>query len=194
MLEFAQIETGQLADLLEAVYERVSVNEQLARCLGNVQVVFKEALDCHQRLAVKTFERALLEHLLQEHIAESGRKLIDKTTDAEILIAYDILFGVEYLANLNCDLRFLERAREIFNVVDRGADANRYLRVEFPPQCVGDVLRDFLDFLHVKIRLDFLDEHYVMLADADDIVLVLVREHILHHVERNHIALAEELD
>ena len=44
VIEVAQIQAGQLADLLQAVDQRVAVYEQLARGLGNVQIVFEDAL------------------------------------------------------------------------------------------------------------------------------------------------------
>ena len=43
MVKFTKIKTGQLADFLKTVHQRVAVNEELARGLRNVQVVFKEA-------------------------------------------------------------------------------------------------------------------------------------------------------
>ena len=39
MLEFAQIQAGQLADLFQTVYERVSVYEQLSGGFGLIEVV-----------------------------------------------------------------------------------------------------------------------------------------------------------
>ena len=42
VIELAQVETGQFFDLFETVDQRVAVYEQLARGLGNVQIVFEE--------------------------------------------------------------------------------------------------------------------------------------------------------
>lgn len=53
IIEVAQVKAGQLADLLKAVDQRVTVNEQTAARLGDVQVVLKEALDREQRLGIE---------------------------------------------------------------------------------------------------------------------------------------------
>ena len=91
MLKFTQVKTCQLADLLQAVNQRVSVNEELSGGLGHVEVVLEEALNGHQRFTVKGLQTSSLEYLLQEHLAERGGKLIDQAADAEIFIADDIL-------------------------------------------------------------------------------------------------------
>ena len=61
VIEVAQIQAGQLADLLQAVDQRVAVYEQAAARFGNVQVVLEEALDGEQRLSVERIDALLLE-------------------------------------------------------------------------------------------------------------------------------------
>ena len=56
MLEFTQIKTGQLADLLQTVDQRIAVNEELAGGFGHIQIVLEEALNGHERFAVKTLK------------------------------------------------------------------------------------------------------------------------------------------
>ena len=63
VIEVAQIQAGQLADLLQAVDQRVAVYEQAAARFGNVQVVLEEALDGEQRLSVERVDALLLEDL-----------------------------------------------------------------------------------------------------------------------------------
>ena len=77
MIELAQVETGQLFDLLETVDQRVAVYEQLARGLGNVQIVFEELLDGEQGLLVERVDRTLLEHLAEEHFAQRDLSAAD---------------------------------------------------------------------------------------------------------------------
>ena len=60
----AEIQTGELADLLKTVDERISVDKELSRGLGDVEVVLKEALDSHKGLAVEALKASLLEYLL----------------------------------------------------------------------------------------------------------------------------------
>ena len=50
------------------------MDEQLARRLGNVEVVFKEALDGKERLLIERIYGALLENFLQEKL--TARKLL----------------------------------------------------------------------------------------------------------------------
>ena len=98
---------GELLDLLQTVDQRVSVDEQLAGGLGDVQVVLKELVDGEQRLLIERVDGVLLEHLGQEDLAECRRQLIDQAADAKVFIVDDGLFGVEDLADLNGDLRLL---------------------------------------------------------------------------------------
>ena len=62
MVEFAQIETGELLDLFQTIDEGISVNKQLAGSLGDIQVVLKELLDGEESLLVERLDGALLEY------------------------------------------------------------------------------------------------------------------------------------
>ena len=64
VVEFSQVKTRQLLDLVKSVNERVSVYEQLSRGFRNVQVVLEEALDSEQCFVVERVDRAFLEHFL----------------------------------------------------------------------------------------------------------------------------------
>ena len=92
MLKLAQVKARQLADLFKTVYKRVTVYKELTGGFGNVKIVFKEALNGHQRFAVKRLEALLLEYLLQEHLAKRGGQLIDQTADTKILVIDDAPF------------------------------------------------------------------------------------------------------
>ena len=61
MLKFTEVKSRDLSDLLKSVNESISVDKELSRCLGYVEVVLKEALNGHKSLAVERFERALFE-------------------------------------------------------------------------------------------------------------------------------------
>ena len=75
VIEVAQIQAGQLADLLQAVDQRVAVYEQAAARFGNVQVVLEEALDGEQSLLIQTFNAALLEDRKSTRLNSSHRSL-----------------------------------------------------------------------------------------------------------------------
>ena len=72
VVEFPQVQPGELFDLLQPVDQGIAVHEQAAAGLGHVQVVFKEALDGEQGLLVQALDAALLEHLFEEHLADGG--------------------------------------------------------------------------------------------------------------------------
>ena len=95
VLEFAQVKTRDLLDLIKSVNESVSVNEHFSGCFGNVEVVFEEALDREKRFAVERIERALLENFVEEHFAKRCGKLVYKSAYAEVFVADNILIRIE---------------------------------------------------------------------------------------------------
>ena len=64
--------------------------------------------------------------------------MIDKARDTEVIIAYDILFGVEYLSDFNSDLSFLKRAREILYAHNGCADPDVHAGKELGLKRVGN--------------------------------------------------------
>ena len=194
MVEFAQIQTGELADLFQTVNQSISVNEELSGGFGHVQVVLEEALDGHESFAVQRIEGTVLEYFLQEHFAQSGGQLINQTADTEVFVGNDILFGVEYLTNFKGNLSFLVGTSQILDVVNNGTDTDGNLDIELGIESICDGLCDLFNFLDVGVGLDFLDENDILFAGGDDIVLVLVREDILNHIKGEDIGLGMELD
>ena len=188
MVEFTQIEAGELFDLLQPVNERVAVYEQLSARFGNVQVVVEKGLNGHQRFAVERFERPAAEHLGEEHFAKRRGKLVNQPRDAEAFVVDGRLLGVEHLADLQRDLRVLERVRQLLDAADHRADADGDLQIKFAGHGVDDALRVGLDALGLLRGFQFLDEHDVVFAHADDIVAALVGEHILNDFKRNGVA------
>lgn len=53
VIKLAQVKAGKLLDLLKTVYQRISVDEQLAGRFGDVQIVLKELIDREQRLLIE---------------------------------------------------------------------------------------------------------------------------------------------
>ncbi len=194
MVEFPQVQPGQLANLFQPIHQGVSVHEQLPGGFGHVQVVLEEALNGHEGFSVQRVQAAILEDLLQEHFAQGGRQLINQTADAQVFVADDILFRIEYLADLQGHLCFLIGAGQVLDVVHDGTDTDGYLGVELGVQGIGDTFRYLFDFLDVGAGLDFLHQYDILLPGGDDVVLVLVREDILDHVKGQHVGLGVELD
>ena len=83
VIEFAEIKTRQLLDLVKTVNESVSVNEHLSGGFGHVQIIGKEALNGGKRFSVERLDGAFLENFIEEHFAKSGGKLIDESADTE---------------------------------------------------------------------------------------------------------------
>ena len=194
MLELTEVKTCELTNLFKAVNESVSMNEELTRGLGNIKVILEEALNGHKCFTVEALERALLEYFLEEHFAKSRRKLINKTADAEIFIAYDILFCVKYLADLDSNLCFLKGTCKIADILNGGTDTYGNLCIELSAKCINNALSELFDRLHVNGGLDFLDKSNIILAYADDVVLILIGEQVLNHLIRNDFVLSVELD
>ena len=108
MVEFAQVKTCELLDLFQTIDKGISMNEELAGRLGDIQIVLKELLDSKESFLIKGFDGALLEYLFEEHLAQRIRQLINKSGNAQILIRNNCLFGIEYLADFESHLRLLE--------------------------------------------------------------------------------------
>ena len=83
------------------------MDKQLPGGLGNVQVVLKELMDGEQSFFIQRVDGVLLENLLEEHLAQGSRQLIDQAADTKIFIVDDVLFGVKDLAYLDGDLSLL---------------------------------------------------------------------------------------
>lgn len=70
-------------------------------------------------------------------------------------------------------------------------------RKEFRTDGVSDGMSHLFKLLALHVEFHFADEHNIVFADADDIILILIREHILQDIVRNHFALigkADEID
>ena len=124
VIKLAQIKAGELLDLLQPVHKRVAVNIQLAARFRDVEVILEEFVYRFKRVLVKSFKRIFLEHLVEEHFAERGGQLIYYTADAEIFIADDRLFRIEYSADIDRDLGFLIAVGKLAQVARGRSDAD----------------------------------------------------------------------
>ena len=147
MVELTEVESGHLLYLVQAVNKSITVNKELSRGLGDIEVILKERLNGDQGLAVECLYRSALESLLEIHLAQRCRQLIDKSADAEILVAENGLFDVEHLSDLESDLRLLVRACKLLNMLDDRTDTDIDLDIEFGEAGIGDTLRNSLDLV-----------------------------------------------
>ena len=138
MVEFSEVKSCELFDLFKSVNKCISVNEQLSRCFGNVQIVLEETLDSEQCFVVERLDRAFLENFLEEGFAECCREVVDKSCDTEVIVGNDRLVRIENLADFKCDLSFLERTRKILDADNDRADTDIYPCVEFARKRIGN--------------------------------------------------------
>lgn len=84
VVEFTQIQTGQLLDLLQAVHQCITVYEQLTGSLRYIQIVLEELLDGEEGLVIQRSDAATLEHFVQECLAQRCRQMVDQTGDTQV--------------------------------------------------------------------------------------------------------------
>ena len=64
-----KIEVCHLLDLVKPVYKGISMDVQLSRCLGNIQVILEELVDGNDSLIIKIRRHLSVKYLLDEHLA-----------------------------------------------------------------------------------------------------------------------------
>ena len=194
VVELAQVETGELLDLVKTIYQSVTVYEQLSGGLGYIQVVLKELLDGEECLVVEGLDAALLEYFFEEGVAESCGEMIDKSCDTEVIVAYDVLVRIEYLADLKCGLSLLEGASQILNAYNGSTDTYIYLSEELCGKRVRNGACQLFEVLNVDIVLNFLYKHNVVFGDIEYEILVLIGEQILDNIVSRNIVGAYNAD
>ena len=194
MVELAQVQAGELLDLLQAVHQGVAVDEELPGGLGDVQVVLKELVDGEQGLLVQGIDRILLEHLGQEDLAQGGGQLINQASDAQLLIIDDALLGIEDLAHIDGGLGFLVGIGQLPQMLGHGADADDGLDTQLAAQVLLHGGGNALQLFGGGGGGDLLDNGDIRLIDAQDEILELVGEHTAQHIHGGHIAMAHLTD
>ena len=198
VVKLAQVKPCELAYFFEAVNKGVSVYEELSRCLGDVEVVFKEALHGHERLTVERLERPFLEHLLEEYLAESCRELIDKSADTEILVGHDRLLYIKDFSDLESYSDLLVSLRQILEVCYDGGDANDDLCRVIVRYGLDKLVCNALELLVLDLGINLLDYNYILLADIYYIGAGFIRDYVLYYLVggglRRRLELHDEYD
>ena len=119
-----------------------------------------------------------------------GGQLIDQACNAQIIVADDLLFGVEHLAHFHGDLCFLKGGSQILHVGDGGADAHHSLDVMLAGQGIHDAGSQLFHIGAVDALADLLDQYGIRLADIEHKVLLLVGEQAADHIVGGDIAAA----
>jgi len=143
---------------------------------------------------VERLNAANLEYLMEEGLAESCGEVVDKTSDTEIVIAYDDLVSVEYLAYFESHLSFLEGTSEVLYTDNGSTDTNIYAGIELAAEGISDRTCELFEVLCIESALELLDENDIGLSDIENEVLVLVREEVLDNVVSRDIVCGDDPD
>ena len=76
--------------------------------LGDVQVVFEEAMNGEEGLMVQRINGTRFKDLFQEGLAEGGGQLVNQPGNTQVVIADDRLVRIKNLADLQGDLCLLK--------------------------------------------------------------------------------------
>lgn len=78
VIKFTEVKTCQFFNFFKSVYKSISVNEKLSRSFGNIQVILKEFLNGEKSFVIERIDAAHLKNLVEESLAESCGKMIDR--------------------------------------------------------------------------------------------------------------------
>ena len=156
--------------------------KKLSWCFGNIEVVFKETLDCKESFLIKALNWTTLENFFEEHFTQCCGKLIDKTGNAEVIIAYDCTICVKYLCNLKSRLSLLKASCKILDACNRCADADNTVCVELARKCVWNRACKLFKVTALCVGFNFLNKCNFNLVNVYNKVLWLVREKILNYI------------
>ena len=151
-------------------------------------------MDGEERLLVQCVDGVLFEHLLEEHLAQGGGQLIDQPADAQILIVDDVLLRVKDLAHLNGDLCLLIALGQVPQVGGHGADAHHHRGLPAGTEGLLNRGGDLVQLLDARALRHLADEDHVALADAEDEIVLPVREQGLDHVRGDRLPLLQGAD
>ena len=111
IIKAPQIQAGALLNLLNTIYQRITMHEQLSGSLRHIQIVLKELVQCIQCLFVQIVGYIVSEDLFDEDLAQM-----------ESIVEEMKIFGEDDLGDLvDCDCRFHQ-------VIVEKAGLNRLLK------------------------------------------------------------------
>ena len=152
IIKDTNVQTTALLQLFNTVYQCISMYKQLSGSLGNIQIVFKEPLDGKQCFMIQGFDATPLEHLVQECFAQSGGQMINQTSNAQIVVAYNDSVRVKYLAHFQRHLGFLKGTSQILYAHDHGTDAHIHTSVELAAEGIRNGTGELFQILTTSSR------------------------------------------
>ena len=152
------------------------MNEELSGCLGYVQRILEELIDCGQGFLVKIIWALATEYFLDKHLAQRNRKLIDQSTDTKFTICNNISFCEEYLTNIQCHLGFLVGAADFLDLLYIGTIRDMYILNAFLIQTFFNCSGIFINITICLVICDFLHYNNVILIYCCDEVFSILSE------------------
>ena len=194
MVKLTKIKAGELFDFFKTVNKRVSVDKKLTAGFGNVEVVFEELLDGEKGFLIEAFDGTFFEYFSEEHFAESGGKLIDKSCDAKVIVAYDGFIGIKDFSDFKSNLCFFKAFCKVFDAGCGSTDTNIYSGEEFTSESINNGTCEFFKICTFDTRTDLFYEDDIGFAYAEDEVFGFIREEILDNIENGDIIGSEDAD
>ena len=81
-----EIKACTLLYLLQAIDQCVAVHVELARSLGNIEIILKKPIDRGSRIFVKGFRNLFPKYLFQKIFTQRKRETVDKPPDPKFII------------------------------------------------------------------------------------------------------------
>ena len=108
--------------------------------------------------------------------------MIDQAGNAQILIADNRLVGIEYLADFQSHLCFLERTGQFLDTGHNGTNTHVHAGVELAAQSICNGTGKLFQILGVHSTLDLLDQNNIRFGNGKDKVFILIRKQILNDI------------
>ncbi len=156
---------------------------ELTACLGNIQGILEEFVDGSQRLLIEVVRRLVREDLLDEHLAERNRKLINQPSDSKLAVGNDILLLEENLAHVERHPRLLVGTADFLDLSHRASVGDMDRPVVAFRQRGDNGGGDIRHLLRAVLVAQLLDDDDGLLVHRRDEVVLRLGEQALHRFQ-----------
>ena len=150
------------------------MNVQLTGCLRYIQTVLKELVDRDKGLIVKIIRGFVRKDLLDEHLAEWDRKLIDQAADSKLAVRNDVLLAKEDFSDIQGHTGLLVGVRDFPDLRYGVPVGNMHGIIIFRTlrERLDDGLGDRVKLLRPVLILKFLDDNNTVLIDRSNEIIL----------------------
>lgn len=131
---------------------------ELSGGLRDIQVVLEELIDRRQCFFIELIRGSILEDLLDEHLAEGNRKLVDQTTDTKYRVCNNGMFLEEDLTYIESKTCFLIGTGYFLQFTYDGAigdaDFFAHLSLEHLYNTICEILNVFIIIGRIQFSYD----------------------------------------